>query len=61
METVSYEIVRNKYSFYYKFCRTHISIRTNNIISNFNLPLEQNFSLLYSYLNFLLTFELCNR
>ena len=61
METVFYEAVRDKYSFYCKFCRTRISIRTNSIISNFNLPLEQFFDILYFYLNFPLTFELCNR
>ena len=52
MEIVSYETVHGKYSFYCKFCRTRIAIRTNSIISNFNIPLEQVFDLLYFYLNF---------
>ena len=52
METVSYEAVRDKYSFYRKFCRTRIFIRTNSIISNFNFPLEQFFDLLYFILTF---------
>ena len=52
METVFYEAVRDKYSFYCKICRTRISIRTNSIISNFNLPLEQFFDILYFILTF---------
>ena len=59
METISYEAVCDKYYFYCKFCRTRIFIRTNSIISNFNLLLEQFFDL-YIYLYFPLTFELCN-
>ena len=39
METVSYEAVHYKYYFYCKFCKTRISIRTNSIISNFNILL----------------------
>ena len=39
----TYEAVRDKHSFYCKFCRTRISIITKSIVSNFNLPTEQNF------------------